>query len=148
MPSISNGRIDENIIDDIDEFVADVIATGRGMIHGERRYNSRRYHCMSNITVTPDEYGDEMFLVNFHNRFHYHVTDEDNLRNDLIEYLNNATDASPTSKANVLIEYNEATRMYELDNIRIYTNRDDAVHAYHTTEADFIQSIRTGEYIK
>ena len=148
MPRIKNGRIDENIITDINDFVAEVISNGRGMIHGERHYNSRHYHNMSNIEVVPDERGEDMFLVNHHNKVHYHITDEKNLRNDLIEFLNDATDTHRTSKANVQIEFNEETGNYELDNVRIYEEIDDALDAYYNTEADYIQSIRTGVYIK
>lgn len=148
MPRIKNGRTDENIITNINDFVKKVIENGRGMIHGERQYTSRRYHDMSDIEVVPDEYGDDMFVVNCHNGIHYHVTDEKNLRNDLIEFLNKATDAHPTSKANVQVEYNKDSGKYELDNIRIYSDIDEALYAHYNTEADYIQSIRTGVYIK
>lgn len=148
MPRIKNGRTDENIITNIDDFVEKVIENGRGMIHGERQFSSRRYHDMSDIEVVPDEYGEDMYLVNYHNKIHYHITDEKNLRNDLIEFLNNATDSHPTSKANVQIEYNKDSGKYELDNVRIYSVIDEALDTYYNTEADYIQSIRTGVYIK
>lgn len=144
MPRLENGKTQENIINNVDDFIAKVIDNGHGFIAATRQHRNRTYYDLSDAYVVPDSSGDDMYMVNYHNDIGFEETTEDRLRDALIDYLNHATDAHKTSKATVRIR-RTSRGTYELDNMRMYPDLQEAKRSGWTNRSDYVHSIATGK---
>lgn len=147
MPSLMNGKTEDNIISNIDDFIDKVEAKGSGLIAGTRFHTNHTYYDLSDATVRADQDGDDMYMVNCQNGISWETTTREDLRPTLIRYLNTAINKHRSSKATVFVTYNSATDLYELDNMRMYTSLEEAKRNGYANRSDYIHSIATGRDI-
>lgn len=144
MATIVNGKTDNNIIRDMTDFTKKVVANGGGMIAGSRYHTSYTYWDMSDVVVEPNNTGDDMYMVNYHNDMSYEMHTEDDLRNAIIAYLNAAIDLQKSSKATVKITRNDHG-LYELDNMRMYESLDQAKKNGHANRSEYVYAVGSGK---
>lgn len=144
MPTLMNGKTEKNIIRDIGRFVTDVMISGKGIISAAKYRGKYTYWDMSNAYVSPNDKGDEMYMVNNHNGIGPRETHIITLETTLTEYLHNAVDAQKTSKAIVLV-VRETPDIYVLDNMRMYETEEMALEAGTLKNSTFIREVNTGE---